>query len=280
MKRRISVAVLGPEGTFTEIAAKKIFKNADFGYCSSVEDVFESVKSGMEFGVVAIENSLEGSVNVTMDCLVEYNVKIYKEMILDIKLCIAAMSGTKNIKTILSHPHAIAQCRKFLKENFPKARLQGYDSTAAAMQKLKVLKNSAAIGPEETAKLHGLKILHKNTQDSKSQTRFIVIRNSKEFRSYDFAKQNHIISKKYGSGNKTSIIFAVKDIPGALYSVLREFAEKKINLKKIESRPSKRKLGEYLFFVDFEGNLEDKKVKDVLKRIRSKTTFLKVLGSY
>lgn len=265
MKKKNNVAVLGPEGTFTEIAAKKIFKEADFEYCASVEDVFDSVKSGTEFGVVAIENSLEGSVNATMDCLTEYDVKIFKEIILDINLCLAAMPGTKNIKTILSHPHAFAQCRKFLKKNFPNARLWNYDSTAAAMQEIRNLfglKNSAAIGPEETAELHGLRILNRNIQDSKSQTRFIVI------------------SKKYGFGNKTSIIFALKDIPGALYSVLKEFAVKKINLKKIESRPSKRKLGEYLFFVDFEGNLDNKKVRNVLERIRSKTTFLKVLGSY
>lgn len=295
MKRRIRVAVLGPEGTFTDIAAKKIFNDVDFRYHDTVEDVFDSVKSGTDFGVVAIENSIEGSVNVTMDCLTEYDVKIFREVILDINLCLVALSGTKNIKVILSHPHALAQCRKFLKKNFPTARLQSCDSTAAAMKELIIrfsrgksklrnsireqssrsfdnfvvesknfgLKSSAAIGPEETAELYGLRILHRDIQDSKSQTRFIVIS-----------------KKSSASGNKTSIIFAVKDTPGALYSVLKKFAIKKINLKKIESRPSKRKLGEYLFFVDFEGNLNDKKVRDVLERIRSNTTFTKILGSY
>ncbi len=263
MKRKIRVAVLGPEGTFTDIAAKKIFNGVDFDYCNSVEDVFDSVKSGIDFGIVAIENSLEGSINVTMDCLMEYDVKIFKEVILDINLCIAVMPKTKNINRILSHPHALAQCRKFLKKNFPNVKLQGYDSTAAAMQKIRKSKNSAAIGPEETAKIYGLKILHRSIQDSRSQTRFILIS-----------------KKSSAAGNKTSIIFAVKDIPGALYSVLKEFAIKKINLKKIESRPSKRKLGEYLFFVDFEGNLGNKKISDVMEKIRFNTTFLKILGSY
>lgn len=281
MKRKIRVAVLGPEGTFTDIAAKKIFNGVDFDYCNSVEDVFDSVKSGIDFGIVAIENSLEGSINVTMDCLMEYDVKIFKEVILDINLCIAVMPKTKNMNRILSHPHALAQCRKFLKKNFPNVKLQGYDSTAAAMQKIRKSKNSAAIGPEETAKIYGLKILHRSIQDSISQTRFIVIGNSKEFRSYEFPKEIHTIPKKGSeSGNKTSIIFAVKDTPGALYSVLKEFAIKKINLKKIESRPSKRKLGEYLFFVDFEGNLGNKKISDVMEKIRFNTTFLKILGSY
>jgi len=261
MKSKNKVAVLGPEGTFTDIAARRISKNADFIYCSTVNDIFDSVKSGTEFGVVAIENSLEGSVNATMDCLVEYDVRICREIILDINLCIAALPGTE-IKEIFSHPHALAQCRKFLKKNFPEAKLRPYESTSAAMRELRNLKNAAAIGPEETAKLYGLGILRRNVQDSKSQTRFIVI------------------SKKEGSGRKTSIIFSVRDEPGALYSILKEFAAKRINLTKIESRPSKRKLGEYLFFVDFEGNLKDKEVKDVLRGIKSKTTFLKILGSY
>jgi len=263
-KKKDRVAVLGPEGTFTEIAARRIFKDVEFLYCDTVDEVFDSVSSVVEFGVVAIENSLEGSVNTTMDCLVDHDLKICGEVVLDINLCLVVVPGTekKGIDTIISHPHALAQCRKFLSENFPDSRLQRHESTAAAMEELKRLKGSAAIGPKEAVETYGLKLLFENIQDAKSQTRFIVI------------------SKEGGTGRKTSIIFALKDEPGALYKALKEFAERDINLTKIESRPSKRKLGEYLFFVDFEGSLEDEKVENALTSIKEKTAFLKILGSY
>lgn len=263
-KIRPYVAVLGPEGTFTEIAAKRVFKDAKFIYCDTVDAVFEAVKKGTEYGVAAIENSLEGSVNTTMDCLIEYDVKIFKEIILDISLCLAAPPNTRReeIKTIVSHPHALAQCRRFISEKFPGVRLQRHESTTAAMKEARNLPACAAIGPKESAELYGLRILEEDIQDFRSQTRFIVV------------------SQKEGSGKKTSIIFTVKDEPGALYKVLKEFADRNINLTKIESRPSKRKLGEYLFFVDFEGDLRDKKTADVLASLRNKTSYLKILGSY
>ncbi len=266
MKSRGKVAVLGPEGTFTEIAARRFFKDAKFEYCDTVSEVFDAVDKGTEFGVVAIENSLEGSVNTTMDCLMEYDLKIYKEIVLDIVLCLLALPETKKseIRTIISHPHALAQCKKFLKENYPDARLQMYESTAAAMKELKKLNSRefAAIGPKEAADLYDLEILLENIGDAPSQTRFIVI------------------SKNESSGDKTSIIFALKDEPGSLYHILGDFAQGDINLTKIESRPSKRKLGEYFFFVDFEGSLDDERIKDTLNSVKEKTTFLKILGSY
>jgi prephenate dehydratase len=261
---RTEVAVLGPAGTFTEIAARKAFKDAKLVYCDTVDDVFESVAAGKDYGVVAIENSLEGSVNTTMDCLIEYDTKIVKELILDIGLCLAASPKTKkeDIKVIVSHPHALAQCRRFLSENYPKVRLQRHESTAAAMKEAKDSAGYAAVGPKESAELYGLRVLEENIADAISQTRFVVV------------------SKKEASGDKTSIIFAVKDKPGALYSVLKEFADKGINLTKIESRPSKRKLGEYLFFVDFEGSQKDGKIMGALSTIKEKTAYLKILGSY
>ncbi len=261
---KVRVAVLGPKGTFTEIAARRVFGDAVFVYCDTVDGVFDSVRSGVEFGVAAIENSLEGSVNTTMDCLIDYDLKIFDEVVLDISLCLVVVPGTGrgDIKTIISHPHALAQCRKFLRENFPGARLQGHESTAAAMEESKRLRGSAAIGPKEAAIFYGLEVLLEDIQDAKSQTRFIVV------------------SGKEGSGDKTSIIFTLRDEPGSLYKVLREFARRGINLTKIESRPSKRKLGEYLFFVDFEGSVDDRKVGNALNSIREKTAFLKILGSY
>jgi len=260
-----SIAILGPEGTFTEIAARKIFKNSKFIYCDNVEEVFSKVESHIEYGVVAIENSLEGSVSKTMDCLIEYYVKVCGEITLDIDLCIVTSKKTKreNIKAIISHPHALAQCQNYIKKNFPTAKLINSTSTAAAMLELKKIKNSAAIGPKESAKKYKLSVIGEHIQDDVSQTRFIVI------------------GKESKRGKKTSIIFAAKDEPGSLYRVLREFAKRNINLTKIESRPSKRKLGEYLFFVDFESKgMSENKIKEALDSIRPKITFLKVLGSY
>jgi len=258
------VAVLGPKGTFTEIAARVVFPGGEFLYCDTVDEVFDKVGKGMEFGVVAIENSLEGSVNVTMECLLDYDVNIWKEIVMDINLCLTALPGTKteDVRTVVSHPHALAQCRKFLRKNFPKARLQRSESTSAAMAELKNFDEAAAIGPKKTAELYGLKILEKNIEDAGSQTRFIVI------------------SKNPGRGKKTSIIVTLKDEPGSLYKFLSEFADTGINLSKIESRPSRKRLGEYLFFIDFEGSLDDERVKEVMNSIKEKTAFLKVLGSY
>ncbi|MEA3254775.1 MAG: prephenate dehydratase [Candidatus Altiarchaeota archaeon] len=266
MKNVNKVAVLGPKGTFTEIAARRVFSSIEVIYCDSVSDVFDAVDNGIEFGVVAIENSLEGSVNTTMDCLIEYNMKIHGEVILDINLCLLAPSETRkeDIKVLISHPHALAQCKKFLRRNYPDARLQRHESTAAAMKELSELSSGeyAAIGPKEAADLYNLEILSTNIEDAPSQTRFIVI------------------SRKESGGDKTSIIFALKDEPGSLYHILGDFAERNINLTKIESRPSRRKLGEYFFFVDLKGSLSDERVKDALDAIKEKTTFLKILGSY
>ena len=258
------VAVLGPKGTFTEIAARRVFPEGEFTYCDTVDEVFDKVDSGIEFGVVAIENSLEGSVSVTMDCLLDYDVRIWKELVMDITLCLAAPPGTKmeDVEVIASHTHALAQCRKFLHGGLPKAKLQRSESTSAAMKGVKESEGGAAIGSRETAESYGLEILEDGIEDAESKTRFVVI------------------SKNSDKGNKTSIIVTLKDEAGALHKFLKEFADAKINLTKIESRPSRRKLGEYLFFIDFEGSLEDENVKGVMDSIKEKTTFLKVLGSY
>ena len=174
---RIEVAVLGPAGTFTEIAARKAFGDAKLVYCDTVDQVFEAVAAGKDYGVVAIENSLEGSVNTTMDCLIEYDTKIVKEIVLDIGLCLAASQKTKkeDVKIIVSHPHALAQCRRFLSENYPKARLQRHESTAAAMKEAKDAVGYAAVGPKESAQLYGLSVLEDSIADASSQTRFVVI---------------------------------------------------------------------------------------------------------
>lgn len=266
MKKQNKVAVLGPEGTFTEAAAKKMFGASKYLYCDNVNEVFNLVGKKADYGVVAIENSIEGTVNTTVDNLLEYNLKIVKEVVLNINLCLITLPKTKktDIRNIISHPHALAQCEKYIAKNFPGARILRYDSTTAAIKELRDLglENTAAIGPPHAAKKYKLKIMREHIEDSPSQTRFIAV------------------SRKEADGKKTSIIFSLKDKPGSLYEVLKDFAENKINLTKIESRPSKKKLGEYMFYIDFEGSLKEEKIKKVIQEIKNKTTFLKTLGSY
>jgi prephenate dehydratase len=267
MPNKNSVAVLGPKGTFTEEAAKRLFPGRELDHCDTVEEVFEAVDNGTEYGVVAVENNLEGAVNTTMDCLLEHDVGIFKEVVLDIHMSLMVPPGTKKgeIGTILSHSHSFGQCRKYLKKNYPKAALKRYDSNTAAIKELGELKSKgvAAIGPRAAAELYDLHILSDRIEDAPSQTRFIAI------------------SKNISTeGKKTSIIFALKDRPGALYQALKDYSDNGINLTKIESRPAKKKLGEYSFFIDFEGSLNEPKVKNALLSLKEKTLFLKTLGSY
>jgi len=262
-KARGKVAVLGPEGTFTETAAKKMFEEPALEYKDNVEEVFKYADSGKGTGVVAIENSLEGSVTKTLEALMEYDVKICGETTIEINLCLIKKPETKEIKAVLSHPHALAQCKNYIKNRYSKARLQPTDSTVAAIKELRGTENAAAIGPKQAAEKYGLEIAEENIQDDKSQTRFVAI------------------SREECSGKKTSLIYSLKDEPGALYDTLKVFAEKNINLTKIESRPSRKKLGEYVFYVDFENNgLDKQETKKLLEKIREKTTFMKYLGSY
>lgn len=269
MSSKPIIAVLGPKGTFSELAAIKFFQNKDSEliYLDTIDDVFEYVSNTKNevYGVVPIENSIEGGVNLTIDCFIDYDVKIFGEIILDINLFMLSKGSIEKIKKIYSHPHALAQCRKFLRK-FPNLKIIPCESTAKACEIVANDHSSGAIASKEAAEIYKLKILYENIQDYKSQTRFTVI--CKKEKEENF------------KNNKTSLIFYLEDKPGALYSVLKEFAERSINLKKIESRPSKRILGEYFFFVEVEGNLKQENLKIPIENIKNKVKFLKILGSY
>ncbi|OIQ05122.1 MAG: hypothetical protein AUK59_05120 [Candidatus Altarchaeum sp. CG2_30_32_3053] len=274
----VNVAVLGPEGTFSEIASKKFLAdeciNGNFVYCNEVDEIFELVENqNVSFGVVPLENSIEGSINLTIDCLREYYkiVEIYKDIILDVRLCLLAKKDLEYVSVICSHPHAIAQCRKFLKKlnrnNDNRFKISTVKSTALACKIAKDDETVAAAAAEEASEIYRLNLLFKGINDYKSQTRFIVIKRK-------FTDANKI------SGKKISLIFELENKPGALYEILREFSEKDINLTKIESRPSKRRLGEYFFFLEFEGNLGNENTGEVIKNIKGKVKFIEILGNY
>jgi chorismate mutase/prephenate dehydratase len=214
-----------------------------------------------------VENSLEGSVNVTLDRLILTPLKIQAEMYLRISQClISSAKSLKGIKNVYSHPQGLAQCQAWLRANLPNAVLGEMESTAAAAQMVRGKKTAAAIGSALAASTYGLNMLAEGIEDNPSNTtRFLVIGRGEGTSTED---------------DKTSIIFATPDFPGSLHSALASFARRKINLAKIESHPVKERMWEYLFFVDMIGHMRDKDVKACLKELKDKTIYLKILGSY
>ncbi|MEE8173976.1 MAG: prephenate dehydratase [Dehalococcoidia bacterium] len=266
------IAYLGPAGTFTEEAALAYDEKAELIPFSSIPAVASAVDTGMaDEGVVAIENSLEGSVTDTLDLLIhESKVLILRELILPIEHHLLVRPGTQaaEIKNIFSHPQALAQCRRFLERCFPKVQLVSALSTARAVEDMMASDAaSAAIGTRRAAALYGAEILAEGIQDQASNvTRFVVL-----------APVDHPAT----GCDKTSLCFSfADDSPGLLCSVLQEFAQRDINLAKVESRPSRESFGRYIFLVDLEGHRQDPVIAEALERVRAKAAVLKILGSY
>ena len=269
----MKVAVLGPRGTYAEIAASSHFgKKATVVPYPMITDVVEAVaKREVEAGVIPIESLREGSVGEALDALAWLEVKVQGEEVIPITHSLLGMRGAKleGITQVLSHPQAIAQCRDFLRQHLPRAEIIEMTSTAKAAEQVGKLRqpHMAAIGPEALAGLYGLTILRRNIQSGEMNiTRFLCL-----------GKRD---AEPTGR-DKTSIVFyTAEDRPGILHEILGEFASRKINLTKIESRPSKKALGDYLFFIDFEGHHKDALSREALEGVRRKAAMLKVLGSY
>jgi chorismate mutase/prephenate dehydratase len=269
LQKPTAIAFLGPEASFSHLAARLHFGDSSRYYPQSgIAGVFDEVEKGfVDWGVVPVENSLEGSVNITLDRLIVTSLKIRAEIYLRISQClISSAAGLDDIKNICSHPQALAQCRSWLKANMPDCVLHEAESTAAAAQMVKGKKTQAAIGSSLAASTNGLNILAEGIEDNISNTtRFLVIGNG------DSGKT---------AKDKTSLIFATPHSPGSLHLALAPFAERGINLIKIESHPVKERLWEYLFFVDVVGHVAEKELKSCLDELQAKTTYLKILGSY
>jgi prephenate dehydratase len=269
----MKVGVLGPRGTYSEIAAWWRFKGkGEIVTFPMISDVVEAVaRCEVDAGIIPVESMREGSVGETLDALTWADVRVKAEIVVPISHALLGVRGTKieKITQVLSHPQALSQCRDFLRKNLPNAELIEMTSTAKAAEQVSKLgqRYMAAIGPRTLAKIYGLQVLRDDIQTGeKNITRFFHI-----------AKED---GRKTGR-DKTSIVFYTKvDRPGVLHEILGEFASRKINLTKIESRPSKRALGDYLFFVDFEGHREDRKVREALREIEKNTAMLKIIGSY
>jgi len=269
----MKVGALGPAGTWSEIVAWTFFKGKlEVVPYMTISDVAKAVACGeIEAGVIPVESLREGPVGEALDALTWADIKASAEVVKPISYSLLAIKGSKipKIVQVLSHPQALAQCRDFLSRRLPMAELVGTTSTAKAAEQVSKKKDSrvAAIGPRNLARLYQLSILRENVQGKeKNVTRFLVI-----------TKKD---SKRTGK-DKTSIVFSTEaDKPGILHEILGAFASRRINLTKIESRPSKRVLGDYLFFIDLEGHREDKKVKEALQEVKKKTSMLKIIGSY
>jgi prephenate dehydratase len=222
--------------------------------------------------VIPIENSQAGSVRESIDLLIEQNLKIFGEIEIRVVHNLIGHKGTapSDIKTIISHPQALSQCSNWILKNHPNVNTEESSSTAKAIKDIAEMKlkpgEYAAIGTEIAAKLNNLDVFYKGIENNtQNYTRFLII-----------SKNENIPTDR----DKTSIVFVTKHVPGALYGVLKLFADAEINLLKIESRPRKNVRFEYVFICDFEGNVRDKKIKKTLEEIQNYTIWLKVLGSY
>ncbi len=262
------IAYLGREGTFSYMAAKKVFGNqVKYSSCASISEVFQKVEAGdCHYGVVPIENSVEGAITYTLDLLADSELKICRQILLPISISLLSNVPLSKIKKIYSNFQVFGQCRQWLQNNFPAAAQISMESTTEAAYRATKEKNSAAIASTEAAKVYKLNIVKENIQDvAHNTTRFLVI-----------SKQDVPPTGR----DRTSILFSIKDKVGALHAMLTPFYKHKINLTKIESRPSKKRAWDYFFFVDFEGHRDDKNVKKALAQLEVMCKYLKILGSY
>jgi len=281
----MKMGVLGPKGSYSEKAAKQWISKQEtknevsLEYYDDIPDTISAiVDRTVEIGVVPIENSIEGSVGITLDMLLENDLNIIGEIVVPIEHCLLSKGTLSNIRVILSHPQALAQCRQFIKTHFGNAEIRTTGSTSHAAKLANEFEEMAAIASRESAQMYGLDILIPNIQDRKeNHTRFIVIEAH-----YEGMEKTAVATTSPQKDNfKTSIIvYLKKDRPGALYELIGEFAKREINMTRIESRPSKRELGDYIFYIDFAGHIDDANIKDALDNITSNVGMLKMLGSY
>jgi chorismate mutase/prephenate dehydratase len=268
IEKSMTIAYLGPEATFTHEAALQRFGTSLlYAAQRTIAEVFSEVARGRaDYGVVPIENSTEGVVTHTLDMFGESDLKIVAQIVRPIQQCLQAKIARKRIQRLYVHPQTLAQCRNWISRNLPDAELIETSSNARSAELAADDSKAGAIGGLLAAKKYGLKVLEKDVQDSYSNaTRFLVL--------------GRKCSPATGH-DRTSIMFSVVDKVGALHAVLETFRKDRINLTKIESRPSKRKAWEYYFFADVDGHIEDRRVSHAIEALGKHCTFVKVLGSY
>ncbi|MCF7708135.1 MAG: prephenate dehydratase [Verrucomicrobia bacterium] len=268
LQKTMTISYLGPEATFTHQAAIRRFGSSlRYSPQKTITDVFMEVEQHhADYGVVPVENSTEGVVTSTLDMFVDSELKIVAQILTPIQHCLVGRPGTKRFNKLFSHPQALAQCRNWMQKNLPTIELVETSSTTRAAELAAKEADSAAIASSLAAEKYGLEIFEFNIQDSHNNvTRFLVL--------------GRRCSPSTGN-DRTSLMFSVRDQVGALHDALTPFHKYGLNMSKIESRPSKRKAWEYLFFVDVDGHYNDKHLENALNELQKQCNFVKVLGSY
>lgn len=268
LEKPLKIAYLGPEATFTHLASlSKFGSSVEYVPCANISDVFLEVeKREADYGVVPIENTTEGVVSHTMDMFADSDLKVCSEIVYEVSHNLMSNSQLQDIKRLYSHPQVFAQCRRWLERHLPRMELIETPSTTQAAKRASEEAGAAALASKLAAALYNLTLLAEGIEDSPhNRTRFLVI------------------SRQYAGPtgkDKTSLMVSIKDKVGALFQLLEPLRRHKINMTKIESRPSKKKAWEYYFYIDLEGHIQDKKVKMAVEQIEKRARFLKILGSY
>ena len=270
LEQPVKVAYLGPEGTFTQEAALKHFGDSAVSIPqSAIDEVFREVLSGScDYGVVPVENSTEGVISHTLDSFMDSSLKICGEVELRIHqhFMVGENTDRKNISRVYSHAQSLAQCRQWLNSNFPAIERVAVSSNAEAAKRVQGEWNSAAIAGDMACELYTLEKLHEKIEDNPdNSTRFLIIGREEVPKS---------------GKDRTSVVVSVRNKPGALHDLLEPFQRHNVDMTRLESRPSRNSNWTYVFFIDFEGHIEDQSVSNVLDELNSQVVELKVLGSY
>ena len=268
LEKTMTIAYFGPEATFTHQAAIQRFGSSlKYSAQKTIADVFTEVsKKSADYGVVPVENSTEGVVTHTLDMFMDSDMKVVSQIVLPVQQCLMSNSPRKQIKKLYVHPQSLAQCRTWIQTHLPAAEIAETSSNARSAELAAREKSAAAIAGVLAAEKYSLQILEQDIQDNADNaTRFLVL--------------GRQCSPPTGN-DRTSLMLSVADKAGALHEAIAAFRRYKINMTKIESRPSKRKAWEYFFFIDCEGHAQDRKVAKAIKLLGQHCNFVKVLGSY
>ena len=269
LEQPLSVAYLGPQGTFSEMALGKQFgASVEAQPCASIDDVFRAAETGIaQYAVVPVENSTDGAIGRTLDLLLATPLKICAEVVLRVQQNLMAKRGSmKTVRKVYSHPQSLAQCHGWLAQNLPGARRVPLASNAEAARVAAKEAGAAAIGPEIAAARYGLKILARSIEDDpKNRTRFLVLG------SHDSGPSGK---------DRTSLVMTTHNRPGSLLELIASFSTCGVNMTRLESRPARTGQWEYYFYVDIDGHQQDAKVAKALAELRDKAPFLKIFGSY
>ncbi|HOK07258.1 MAG TPA: prephenate dehydratase [Syntrophales bacterium] len=265
----VTVACLGPAGSFSHAAVERVFgRGARCLFAPAIPDVFDAAeRDASALALVPVENSREGSVKTTLERLVTTPLVIVSEVCLRVSHClVTADGGTDGIRRVYSHPQALGQCRRWLRENLPQALWVETESTARAVERARGEEDAAAVGGRLAAEIHGMKVAVEGIEDSpRNTTRFLVLGRR---------------ATPPSGRDKTSLLFTTRHAPGALHEALGPFAAAGVNLLRIESHPIRERMWEYLFFVDLEGHAGMEPLRSCLAALEGKTSSLKILGSY